>query len=262
MQTFLAVSKNLINRAIDMVLPPRCLVTGEEVVRQGSLSPKAWSAIDFIAAPLCMCCGIPFDFSVDDVENLGSVGEIEAGQGVHCASCLADPPPFQTARAAVRYNQSSRDLILSFKHADKTHFVKAFTPWMRRAGADMLAQADIIVPVPLHTSRLRFRRYNQAALIAQEIGRACACSVELNTLRRIKATKSQGHMTIQEREENVRKAFSVVDVDAVAGKTIVLVDDVYTTGATVNACSKALLKAGAHCVHVLTLSRVVRPGFD
>lgn len=248
MQTIKARLGRYATKAVDTILPPRCVVTGDMVERQGMISPKAWIALDFITEPYCECCGFPFEYEVD--------------KGALCTSCLTHEPPFTQARAAMKYNDASRDLILGFKHADKTHVVKAFTPWLERCAKDMLAAADILVPVPLHRWRLISRRYNQAALIAQALGSHCEISVLIDALRRTRATASQGHLSAKDRHKNVRRAFAMNEKmkAQIAGKNIVLVDDVYTTGATAKECTKVLLKSGAGTVSVLSLARVVRDG--
>ncbi len=241
------MNSSLLKQAVDIVLPPRCVVTGDMVERQGMMAPQAWAALDFIAAPFCGSCGIAFEFEVED-KTL-------------CAECLVDMPPYKTARAALKYNDRSRDLILGFKHADKIHAVKAFIPWLKLAGEGMLGQADYLVPVPLHRWRLLSRRYNQAAVIAYALAKNTGLECLPDALARTRATTSQGHLTIKERQKNVRRAFAFNPryQDQLKGKTIVLIDDVYTTGSTVRECTKVLLKAGAKAVHVLTLARVVKP---
>ena len=235
---------------IDSVLPPRCPFTGEIVDSQGMVAPEAWKNLTFIAAPYCHACGFPFDFAVS------------SGQGeVLCPSCHADRPPYGRARSAIAYDDASRDFILGFKHGDRTEAVVSMIPWLRAAGADLWDGADLLVPVPLHRLRLLRRRYNQAALIAQKIGKDRGIPCLVDALIRRKATPSQGHLTASERQKNVRHAFSVNGKcqQKIIGKKIILVDDVYTTGATVSECVSILLRAGAASVDVLTLARVVKP---
>ena len=242
---------NWLNPWIDAVLPPRCPVTGEMVDSQGMLAPSAWAQLSFISRPYCDFCGFPFEFAVP------------AGAGENlCAACLADRPPFDAARAALFYNDASRDFILKFKHGDQTHFAVAMEPWLRGAGQDFWNRADAIMPVPLHRLRLLRRRYNQAALMAQGMGRAMNISYLPDSLLRIRPTPTQGHLKAKERAENVRRAFAVPPAtrQTIEGKNIVLVDDVYTTGSTVKECTIALKEAGAASVYVLCLARVVRPG--
>ncbi len=240
--------KQIAMMAVDTLLPPRCVVSGEAVDQQGMLAPSIWADLDFISDPFCGCCGVPFDYTVEE--------------GLHCTECLDHPPLYHSARAPLKYNDASRDIILGFKHADKTLAVKAFTPWLTRAGAQMLAEADALIPVPLHYTRLVRRRYNQAVLIANEISMATDLPVLSHVLKRIRATPSQGHLSPTERRKNVRAAFAVPEKykAQVKGKNLILIDDVFTTGATAEECTKALKKAGAARVDVLTLARVCKAG--
>ena len=179
-----------------------------------------------------------------------------------CTQCAVERPPFMQARAVLKYNDSSRDVILGFKHADKLHIVRAFVPWLLRAGADILSNAELLVPVPLHRWRLLSRRYNQAALIAQALEKHTDVVCIPDALLRTRATPSQGQLRAGERLKNVRKAFAVNPRrrGRIANKRVVLIDDVYTTGATVGECTRALLAGGAAEVRVLTVARVVRDG--
>ncbi|MGB4056499.1 MAG: double zinc ribbon domain-containing protein, partial [Alphaproteobacteria bacterium] len=152
MQTLRKKALAVAGRAVDGILPPRCVVSGQMVEHQGMLAPDVWADLDFITEPFCNVCGFPFDFEVETESQ--------------CAACLEDRPPYESARAALKYGESSRGIILGFKHADKTHAVRAFVPWLKNAGAGILEEADILTPVPLHFWRLVARRYNQAALMA------------------------------------------------------------------------------------------------
>jgi ComF family protein len=239
-----------LNRLIDLILPPRCIVSGEIVDTQGMLSPDSWSELNFITNPQCNRCGFPFDFDSGDVseENI-------------CLGCLKSPPLFDKARSALAYDDASRDVILSFKHGDQTQAVPSFIPWLNQAGRSILERADYLVPVPLHRWRILRRRFNQSALIAQYLSKDINVPALLDALKRQRATVTQGKLQANERQKNVKNAFAVnlKHRDKLKGKTIILIDDVYTTGATVNECTKVLLKAGAASVNILTLARVVKP---
>ena len=237
-------------RALDAVLPPRCLGCGAIVEEPGALCAGCWSKASFIAPPYCECCGLPFEGT-----------EIPSEAGLICAACAMAPPPFARARAAMRYDDGARQLVLRFKHADATHAAPGFARWMARAGAALLAECDAIVPVPLHRWRLLRRRYNQAGLLAAALGRIAGKPVRPDLLQRRRATPSQGRLGRLARRENVAGAFAVRPGRAagIVGARLLLVDDVLTTGATAMECAKALRRAGAAGVDVLTLARVVRP---
>jgi ComF family protein len=232
---------------VDALLPPRCLKCGTIVTAPGSLCAGCWSDLHFLSAPCCACCGYPF--------------ETETTEDALCASCLAEHPPFHRSRAAFAYDDGSRDMILAFKHADRMELAKPFARWMAQAGRDLLADADLIVPVPLHWRRLLSRRYNQAALLATALGRLSDKPVLPDLLQRRRATAKQGHLSRLGRERNVKGAFTLRPVlrRQVADKRVLLVDDVITTGATVAGCCRVLMGAGAAAVDVLALAQVIRP---
>ncbi|HYD32241.1 MAG TPA: ComF family protein [Azospirillaceae bacterium] len=234
--------------ALDTLLPPRCLKCGGPVDHQGGLCPACWSRLTFLAPPLCACCGLPFEF--------------EVGEGALCGGCVASPPLFRRARAALVYDEESKPLVLGFKRGDQTYAAEPYGAWLARAGADLLGEADLLVPVPLHRWRLFRRRYNQAALLALATAKISGVALEPRLLVRRRATPSQNRLDRAGRRRNVKGAFAVrAGADGmVRERRIVLVDDVFTTGATVSECVRALLKAGAARVDVLTLARVVRPG--
>lgn len=231
---------------VDALLPPRCLACGGPVDRQGGLCVTCWSGLTFLAPPFCARCGTPFDFAMP-------------GEAL-CGSCMAEPPPFARARAVLAYDDGSRPLVLGFKHGDRTHAADAYGAWMARAGKELLAGADLLVPVPLHRWRLFRRRYNQAALLASSAGRSAGVPVAPDLLVRRRATPTQGGLDRKGRMRNVKGAFRLRPGrrDRVKGRRIVLVDDVLTTGATLAECTRVLLHAGAAQVDVLTLARVVK----
>ena len=235
---------------LDFLLPARCVVTGEIVESSEMLSPEAWALLNFIDDPMCRTCGVPFDVSELDEEEVG---------GLVCSSCLDQPPMFTVARASLRYDDGSRGLLLAYKHGDKTHMALPFSEWIKKSGKEILEQADLLVPVPLHWTRLIKRRYNQAGLLAQCLSKKTGVSVDTTHLKRKRKTLPQGHMKMDERRKNVKGAFAVLEKDRryFKGKNIVLIDDVYTTGVTVNECARALLEAGAESVKVLCVARTV-----
>lgn len=231
---------------IDALLPPLCLCCHAQVSEPGSLCPVCWSKIVFLAPPFCAVCGLPF--------------ELDAGADAQCGECARQAPRYGRARAVFRYDDASRPLILRFKHGDRLEGVPAFARWMARAGAEVLRDADLLVPVPLHRWRLLSRRYNQAALLAQALAVESGVGAIPDLLLRRRATKPQGHMNRSGRHDNVAGAFALAPRHHVtlAGKRVVLIDDVLTSGATVEECARILLGGGAAAVDVLTLGRVVR----
>jgi ComF family protein len=248
----LEMGRNAARRAfrgvLDAVLPPRCLKCGEILSgagTSGGLCPECWRKLAWLAPPCCIGCGQPFPF--------------DAGPEARCAACLRQPPAYDRARAVFRYDAESRDLILAFKQADRTESVPVLAGWMARVGAELLDSAELIVPVPLHWTRLVSRRFNQAALLAQALGRLGDRPVEPQALIRRRATQSQGRFGRLGRFRNVAGAIAVIPRhgEAVANRRILLIDDVITTGATANAAARALISAGARNVDVLALAKVV-----
>jgi ComF family protein len=234
---------------LDLALPPHCVSCGEPVPIQSLLCLDCFRLTGFVTEPCCARCGVPF------------ASTAQGGPDHLCPSCREAPPLFQRARAALRYDSQARRLLLPFKHADRTEIAVTLVPHMARAGAALLRQADLLVPVPLHRRRLFARRYNQAVLLARGLGRAARKPVLPDALVRARPTASLGAKTAAERAGEVAGAFTVRASRAarLAGRRVLLIDDVMTSGATANACATALLAAGAAAVDVLVAARVPDP---
>lgn len=239
--------RSILARAADIVWPPRSLLSDRMVDRPGVIEAALWSELKFLGAPQCEACGYPFETAVET--------------GALCGACVADPPPYASARAAIAYDDHARKLVLDLKRSGRRDGLTAFSAWMARAGTEALAEADLIAPTPLHWTRLMERRFNQSAWLAQAVGKAADKPVLVDALVRRKRRKSQGGLSASQRRRNVQGVFRIAPWTAgrVKDRIVVLIDDVFTTGATAEACVKALLNAKAAKVHVLTLARVVRP---
>src|ERR1700735_1800237 len=237
----------VLRTALDPPLPPlgpACRETGEG----RGLCASCWSKLSFITRPYCERLGIPFVY--------------DPGPGILSMEAIAHPPAYQRARAAVRFDEISRALVHALKYGDRLDLAPMMGRWVSQAGRELLAEADALVPVPLHW-RLRWaRRFNQSAMLAAGISKDSGVPVETGALKRIKPTPQQVGLSRPQRAANVQGAFRVPDDGraAVAGRRLILVDDVLTPGATVDGCARALLRAGAANVDVLVFARVADPG--
>lgn len=225
-----------------LALPPRCPGCGCIVEADHRFCARCWSALTFLGPPWCAGCALPFDN--------------DRGAGARCAECLADPPPHAGARAAVAYGEVAKTVALRLKYAGRTAFAETAARQMLRL---LPADADVLVPVPLHRWRTWTRGYNQAALIADALGALSGTAVRRDVLLRSRATPTLRGLGRVGRAKAVRGAFGIANGGgaAVAGRHVVLVDDVFTSGATASACAAMLGRAGAACVTILCWARVI-----
>jgi ComF family protein len=233
-------AKQIGGAVIDTVLPPQALLglEGDPIAR------RMWADVTFLDAPWCEACGFPFEYTIKD--------------GGLCGRCAVKRPAYHRARAAMAYDDGSRALVLSFKHGGRTEGLPSFAAQMRRAGRDLLQDADLLVPVPLHPSRLIRRRYNQATLLARALAKLTPAAFAPDVLFRTRRTESQGQFNARARSQNVRGAFAVRNPDTIQGRNIVLIDDVLTTGATLESCARTLKRSGAARIDGLCLARVAK----
>ena len=236
------VLKTCIRWALDFALPPRCAGCGIIVADVHSFCPECWKQVEFLGEGGCKVCGIPL--ASTDADN--------------CAACLARPPRIARTRAAVAYDDLSRNLAIRLKYGRKVAIAKTMArymlPLVKQDGGDRL-----IVPVPLHRGRLWWRGFNQSVLVARELARALGIAADPFVLRRIRRTPPLKGMSALQRRKTVAGAFRVRDKSAVAGRTVILIDDVLTTGSTAEACARALKRAGAARIELVSWARVVRP---
>ena len=239
-----ALAGQLASATLDTLYPPTCLACRAATGAHGALCPRCWSAMRFIERPFCERLGTPF--------------EQDLGEGLLSPQAMADPPVFARARAVARFEDGpARALVHRLKYSDRVELARPMARWMARAGADILAEADLVAPVPLHPLRLWRRRFNQAAMLTREVSRVTGRPCHLEALVRVKATPSQVGLSRAQRAENVQGAFRAAARAQVRGRNVVLIDDVLTSGATVNAAARVLLRAGAARVDVLVFARVV-----
>ncbi len=230
--------------ALDIALPTLCVACREPVDGEG-VCASCWAKLSFIAPPYCPRLGIPFVY--------------DPGPELLSMEAIANPPAYQRARAAVRYDEVARTLVHALKYQDRTDLAPAMGRWMARAGRELLETADLLVPVPLHWRRAWHRRYNQSGALARAVERQSGVKLRGELLRRVRATEQQVGLSRSQRASNVQGAFEV-SADRrseIQGRRVVLIDDVLTSGATVDACARALLRAKAAQVDVLVFARVV-----
>jgi len=230
-----------------ILFPPMCLGCRNLVGEPGTLCPECWPQVRFLERPWCEVMGTPFSHDL--------------GEGMLSAEAIADPPPFRRARSAVLYEGVPQRMARLLKFGDRTDLAPWMARWMVRAGAELVAEADAVLPVPLHRYRFLSRRFNQSAELSRAIARQAGLVHLPAALVRRHPTRPQVGLTASERETNLRGAFFVPAAQRtrIKDKRLILVDDVFTTGTTVKTASRALIHAGAAAVDVLTFARVL-PG--
>ncbi len=229
-------------RLVNFVYPPVCAGCGRFALRDGAVCGACWQTIRFIERPYCEVMGTPFTHDL--------------GPGILSAEAIAHPPVFDRLRAVAAHDGLCQTLVHRLKYNDRLDLAPLMARWMTRAAGDLLSQADVIVPVPLHRTRLFTRRFNQSAELARHLALQSGKAFNPIDLKRVRRTAHQVGLGERAREDNVRGAFAVSDAGRMAfsGRRVLLIDDVYTTGATVSAASRALRKAGVSDITVLVFS--------
>ena len=239
--------KSHLQKIIDMILPPRCLLCGKILSGENGLCEECFTKINFISEPICKKCGRPV-LAADSVPS--------------CPACINDiKSPFRMSRSRVHYDDASRPLLVNFKFHDKTENAPFLAKWLLTAGHDIWEMGvDVLIPVPMHKARLRQRKFNQSALLCKELNKLTGIPVDYNNLIRYKNTKPQVECSGKARKQNVRNAFKIKSSEKLKDKRIVLIDDVMTTGSTLRECALELIKNGALSVDALTVARVIKAG--
>ena len=228
---------------LSLLYPPLCVGCSDELTSENRLCPECWPKIEFITENCCTLCGVQLDGETDETSK--------------CDECLDIDRPWINGRAAITYSGLGRDLVLGFKHADKTYLAREFSKWMYRSFEPICPRSPVFVPVPLHYRRYVSRRYNQSFLLAFQLEKLASLGFALNCLERCKSTKPLDKMKANERFSYLGGKFKVASksFDKVQNAKIVLVDDVMTSGATLHECTNVLLEAGAASVQTLVLAR-------
>jgi len=232
---------------LNLLFPPRCVACGAAAGAAHGVCVPCFEHLRFIESPQCACCGLPFEFDPQMEDAL-------------CGACLLERPAYRKARAVFSYDEVSRRMITQFKYSDRAERAHSYAPWLARTGVALIAESEVLIPVPLHLWRMLQRRYNQAALLAYSLSDYCGLPVWPDALLRVRHTPPQASLDRAARLENVKTAFAAnpAYADALAGKRVLLIDDVMTTGATIVACTRTLLSAKVAQVSVLTLARTIK----
>lgn len=234
-----------VKRSLDFLYPPGCACCGAAISEPHALCARCWGEMRFIERPYC--------------ERLGTPLPVDSGERLLSPAAIADPPVFSRARAVVCYDDRARSLVHRLKYGDRAELARMMGRMMTAAGNEVLQEADLILPIPLHRWRLWRRRFNQAMALAMTIAEYSQVACDPLVLARVRRTSPQNRLTRTQRRENLKGAFAVSDEARakVQGKNIVLIDDVLTSGATANAAARTLLRAGARNIDILTFARVV-----
>jgi ComF family protein len=246
----LAPLARIVRPLVDYALPPRCPACGVIVVDDDRFCLACWQGMTFLGDPCCARCGVPLPATM-------------AGEAL-CAPCLDRPPAFDSARAVLAYGDVARTVALKLKYGRRIGLSRLMATHMRRLLPEGACEAMLIVPVPLHRWRLWWRGFNQAALVARRIGRESGIAVDALLLRRIRRTPPLRGHGARARAKAVRGAFALdpARAERLRGRTVILIDDIHTSGATADACARALRKGGASSVHLLCWARVIPGGMD
>ncbi len=244
---FASILKGAVRPALDYALPPRCPGCGVIVEADDAFCLTCWSGMRFLGEPCCARCGVPF--------------EHERGGEAACGACLAAPPPFDTARAVLAYGDIARKVALKLKYGRRVGLARLVARHMARR-LPTLDAPPLIVPVPLHRWRLWWRGFNQSALIAEHLGKACGLPVDKHALLRVRATQPLRSMQARQRAKAVAGAFALAKGHELKGRAVLLIDDVHTSGATAAACARALKRGGASSVHLLCWARALPEGAE
>lgn len=236
----------LARQSLNLLFPPQCGLCREIVTENGSLCSRCWQQLNFIAAPICELCGYPHEF--------------EMGEGAQCAACIANMPAYHAHRSALYYDENSKRLIHDLKYYDRPIMVSRLAQWMRQAAPHWFENPDtLLLPIPLHRFRLWKRKYNQSALLANALAKQTGLEVGYDLLRRTKHRPPQASLSRKKRLKNIQGSLSLSSQAHIRVKSrpVILIDDVMTTGATLNASAKLLKKADAARVFALTIARTV-----
>lgn len=235
-----------LNTVLNVFMPPRCISCGATIQEAHNVCAACWGDLEFIMTPMCCCCGFPLEDS--------------AKEGSLCGYCIQETPSYDAGRSVFIYSQKSKKMITDFKYGDKQHGLPRFAKWLELYGKPLIETADVVVPIPLHRRKLLQRKFNQAALLAAKLAKHTHILYGPEMLLRVKYNPPQASLSFKQRQKNIKGAFRVNPrfKKSLKGQSVLLIDDVMTTGATVKECATQLKKAGAKTVSFLTLARTVK----